>query len=226
MIINRALLAAGLLCAVLLAPAPVMAGSSPEPPSSDQLAAALLVPEDLGPGFAHSADLNRDPLSSTVLLSKACTRAVKGIAPLYRAKFATALENADEWERLNEYIVNGTRSDIATLERAAKVMVRDCDHVSVTRRYAKDSIRKLQVGKLGDSVYAIKIRSGIPGRNLDKDSMIAIDIVIIRVGHTMIALEHTVNVGRPDSALTRSAAETATRRLQKTLEDSPVEIPL
>ncbi|MBB2742095.1 UNVERIFIED_ORG: hypothetical protein FHR35_001917 [Microbispora rosea subsp. rosea] len=138
---------------------------------------------------------------------------------------ATALENADEWERVDEYIVSGTRSEIAALERAAKATVRNCGHLAVTRRYTKDTIRKLQVGKLGDSVYAIKIRSGIPGRNLDKDSMIAIDIVIIRVGHTMIALDHSVNVGQPDSALTRSAAETATTRLQKALEDSPIEIP-
>jgi hypothetical protein len=164
-------------------------------------------------------------LYSTVRLSKACTRAVKGIIPLYRAKSATALENADEWEGVNEYIVSGTRSKIAALERAAKAMVRDCAHVTVTRRYTKDAIRKLQVGKLGDSVYAIKIRSGIPDRNLDKDSMIAIDIVIIRVGHTMIALDHRVNVGQPDPALTRAAAETATTRLEKVLEDSPVEIP-
>ncbi|GLX10235.1 hypothetical protein Misp03_71610 [Microbispora sp. NBRC 16548] len=183
------------------------------------------MPEDLGPGFTRSTYLNRDPLYSTVRLSKACTRAVKGIVPLYRAKLATALENADEWERVDEYIVSGTRSEIADLERAAKAMVRNCGHLAVTRRYTKDTIRKLQVGKLGDSVYAIKIRSGIPGRNLDKDSMIAIDIVIIRVGHTMIALDHSVNVGQPDSALTRSAAETAATRLQKALEDSPIEIP-
>ncbi|MEV0758259.1 hypothetical protein [Streptosporangium sp. NPDC050280] len=39
--------------------------------------------------------------------------------------------------------------------------------------------------------------------------MVAIDIVIIRVGNTMIALEHDGNVGEFDPSLTKSAAQMA-----------------
>ncbi|MFJ2030523.1 hypothetical protein [Streptosporangium sp. NPDC087985] len=197
-----------------------MAESSPEPPSLDQLRAALLLPEDLGEGFTRSAIRNRDPLYSSVTRSKACTRAVKGIAPLYRAKAATWLKKEDKWEGVSEYIVSGTRGKISALERAAKVMVRDCGHVTVTTDATKDTVRKLSVGRLGDGVYGIKLRSGFPDRNLDKESMIAIDIMIIRVRNTMIVLEHDGHVGQFDPALTRSAAEAATTRLQEALENS------
>ncbi len=220
MIINRALFATGLLCGLLLTPASALAESSPKPPSPEQLKAALLLPEDLGDGFTRNTIRNRDPLYDTVTRSKACTRAVKGIAPLYRAKAATWLKKEDEWEGVSEYIVSGTSAKISALERAAKTMVRDCNRVTVTTDGAKDTIRKLSVGRLGDGVYGIKLRSGFPDSDLDKESMVAIDIVIIRVRNTMIVLEHDGHVGQFDPALTRPAAETATRRLQESLEAS------
>ncbi|NUW44476.1 hypothetical protein [Nonomuraea rhodomycinica] len=220
MIIHRSLLATGLLCGMLLTPTPASAAISPQPPSPDQLKAALLLPENLGEDFTHNTTRNRDPLYDMVTRSKACTTAVKGIVPLYRAKSATWLKKKDKWEGMSQYIVSGTRGKISALERAAKKMVRDCSHVTVTSDAAKDTIRKLPVGKLGDGVYGIKLRSGFPGKNLDKDSMVAIDIVIIRVENTMMVLDHDGHVGEFDPSLTRSAAETATRRLREILQAS------
>ncbi|MEV0194884.1 hypothetical protein [Nonomuraea sp. NPDC050691] len=220
MIIYRSLLATGLLCVVLSTPTPASAASPPQPPSPDQLKAALILPADLGEDFTRNTIRNRDPLNDMVTRSKACTTAVKGIVPLYRAEAATWLKKEDTWEGVSEYIVSGTRGKISTLERAAKKMVRDCSHVTVTSDATKDTIRKLSVGMLGDGVYGIKLRSGFPGRNLDKESMVAIDIVIVRVGNTMILLDHDGHVGQFDPALTRSAAETATRRLREALETS------
>ncbi|MGW3365244.1 hypothetical protein ACWDOR_20125 [Streptosporangium canum] len=221
MITNRPLFVAGLLFGVLLAPVPALAESSPKLPSPDRLKAALLLPEDLGTDFAHRASWNRDPDRYDIATrSKVCTRAVKGIVPLYRAKAATWLRRKDNWEGVSEYVVSGTRGKISALERAAKVMVRDCSGVTVTTDATKETIRKLSIGRLGDAAYGIKLRSGFPGRNLDKESMVAIDIVIIRVGNTMIALEHDGHVGQFDPALTRPAAETATRRLLEALEAS------
>ncbi|GGK61147.1 hypothetical protein Ppa06_24920 [Planomonospora parontospora subsp. parontospora] len=221
MITKRSIFAS-LLCGVLFVQAPALAEASPEPPSPDQFKAALLLPEDLGTDFTRTTDWNRDPSQYDIVTGskKACIKAVKGIVPLYRAKAATWLRKDDEWEGVSEYILSGTRDKISTLERAAKVMVRDCSGVTVTTDATKETIRKLSVGKLGDRVYGIKLRSGFPGRNLDKESMVAIDIVIIRVRNTLIALEHDGHVSQFDPALTKSAAETATRRLQEVLEAS------
>ncbi|MET8000045.1 hypothetical protein [Nonomuraea glycinis] len=220
-ITNRSLFAVSILCGVLLVQAPALAESSPKPPSADQLEAALLLPEDLSADFARTTSRNRNPDRYDIVTgSKVCTRAVKGIVPLYRAKAATWLRKDDEWEGVSEYIVSGTRSKISALERAAKVMVRDCSGVTVTTDATKETIRKLSVGKLGNGVYAIKLRSGFPGRNLDKESMVAIDIVIVKVRNTLITLEHDGHVGQFDPTLTRSAAERATRRLQETLGES------
>lgn len=221
MIIGRSLFAAGLLSGVFLTSVPALAESSPEPPSPNRLKAALLLPKDLGTEFARHVSGNRDPDQYDILLSsKACTRAVKGIVPLYRAKAATWLRKKDKWEGVSEYIVSGTRGKISALERAAKVMVRDCNGIKVTTDATQDTIRTLAVGRLGDASYGIRLRSGFPGRNLDKESMVAIDIVITRVGNTMIALEHDGHVGQFDPTLTRSAAQTATSRLLEALKAS------
>ncbi|MER6578021.1 hypothetical protein [Nonomuraea sp. NPDC001023] len=221
MITVRALFAASFLCGVLLVPVPAAAESSPKPLPPDRLKAALLLPEDLGIGFVRHASWKREPHRYDIVTrSKACTRAVKGVLPLYRAKAATWLRKEDGWEGVSEYIVSGTRGKISALERAAKVMVRDCNGVTVTTDATKDTIRKLSVGRLGDASYGLKLRSGFPGRNLDKESMVAIDIVITRVGNTVIALEHDGHVGQFDPALTRSAAQTATSRLLEALKAS------
>ncbi|SFJ01238.1 hypothetical protein SAMN05216275_10631 [Streptosporangium canum] len=50
--------------------------------------------------------------------------------------------------------------------------------------------------------------------------MVAIDVVIIRVGNTMIALEHDGNVGEFAPSLTKSAAQTAVTRLHQSLQDN------
>ncbi|MFI6598440.1 hypothetical protein ACIBHX_19450 [Nonomuraea sp. NPDC050536] len=218
MIIKPPFVAAGLLAGTLLTPPPAMAAASAAPPSPDQLKAALLTSEDLSSDFTRTPPSRWSPFAPSNAHTKSCTTAVKNIAPLYRTKIATRFEREEGWEWVNEYIVSGTHGKISTLERAAKALARDCPGVRFVTKGTKDTIRKLSVGTLGDAVYAIKYRSGFPDSNLDKDSMVAIDIVIIRVRNTMITLDHTGNVNAFDPATTRTAAEAATQRLQRTIE--------
>lgn len=109
------------------------------------------------------------------------------------------------------------------MERAAKAMVRHCRKITVKTEGSQDIIRKLSIGRLGDGVYGVKFRSGFPDSNLERDAelatgmMVAIDIVLIRVGKTMIVLEHDGNVGEFDPPLTKSAAQAAVMRLQQAL---------
>ncbi|WP_214317374.1 hypothetical protein [Nonomuraea sediminis] len=217
MIIKPSLLATGLVAGALLMPPPAASATSPSP---DQLKAALLTPEDLGSDFTRTTLSPLSPLDSSDAHTKSCTRAVKSIAPLHRTKIAARFERADGWEWISEYLVSGTRGKISRLERSAKALTRDCPGVRFVTKDTKDTIRKLSVGRLGDAMYAIRYRSGFPDSDLDKDSMVATDIVIIRVRNTMITLAHTGNVNAFDPAATKTAAEAATRRLQSTLEQT------
>ncbi|GIH70727.1 hypothetical protein [Sphaerimonospora thailandensis] len=222
MIIKRSVLAAGLTgllgAALLVSASPALAGSPPKPPTPAQLRSALLQPEDLGDDFEHNTIRNRELLSPRLAHTKACVKAMKGVKPLTRSKVATWLAREEAPEGVNEYVVSGTSAQISALERAAKVMVRDCGHVNAGTKEIKQTIRKLSVGKLGDGAYGIRFRNVIPSVN--PDPSMAVDIVIIRVKNTMITLEHNGFYGKFDADLTRTAAEIATTRLQEILDGS------
>ena len=217
MIVKSSALAAGLLGGVLLVCPPALAESPAKPPSPAELRAALLLPEDLGTDFSHNEIHNRELLDADSAHTKACTKAIKGLNPLPRSKTATWLARDEAPEGFKEFIVSGTPAQISALERAAKVMVRDCGHVNASTKSGKKTISKLSVGKLGDRAYGIKFRSRIP--SMGDGPTMAVDIVIIRVKNTMIALEHDGFFGQFDPDLTRPAAETAATRLQEVLEN-------
>ncbi|MEU7985210.1 hypothetical protein AB0B56_10125 [Streptosporangium canum] len=219
-------LLAAVLAGSLLVPSPALAGKSSVLRSPDPLKAALLSPEDLGSDFTRRGFRTSGLLNPTFARVKKCGTAVKSIAAVYRAKAATGLKHKDRWEGISEYIVSGTAGEISALERAAKAMVRHCRKITVKTDGSKDIIRKLSIGRLGDSVHGIKFRSGFPDSDLERDAelstgmMVAIDVVIIRVGNTMIALEHDGNVGEFDPSLTKSAVQTAVTRLHRSLQDN------
>lgn len=185
--------------------------------SSGRLEKALLSPKDLGAEFSRHSQRNQDPTQyDMVSRSKKCTKAVKGIVPLYRARAATWLRRGNGWEGVSEYLLGGGRDRISALERAAETMVRDCSGVKVVTKASQDTIQKLPVGRLGDAAYGIRLRSGFPGENLEDESMVAIDIVIIRAGNTILVLEHDGHAGQFDPKLTGSAARAAIKKLLKT----------
>ncbi|MET8159714.1 hypothetical protein ABZT47_25380 [Sphaerisporangium sp. NPDC005289] len=214
------------LAGSLLSPSPALAGNVSAPSSADPLKAALLAPKDLGSEFTRRDYRTTGLLNPAFTHSKACGEASKRVAAVYRTKIATALKYRKRWEGVSEYIWSGTSSEISTLERAARSMVRHCRKITIRSDGANDIIRRLPVGRLGDSAYGIKFRSGFPGSDLERDSepatgmMVAIDVVIIRYKNTLIVLEHDGNVGEFVPALTRSAAETAVARLRVTQRNS------
>lgn len=218
MIAKRLFLAAGLLSGVLFVPASAAAEAPAEPPSPQRLKAALLTPQDIGAGFTRVKDGDRESLIPENTHTQACTTAINGIAPLYQAKAATWLENEATWESVHHFIVSGTRSEISELEQAAKAMVRHCRRVTKTSKHSRLWIRELRVGELGDGAYGIRFRDDLPNATSIRDSMVTIDIVVIRVRNTMLLLEHTGHIGQFDTRLTKSAAEIATKRLQKLLK--------
>ncbi|MFD1538865.1 hypothetical protein [Nonomuraea guangzhouensis] len=215
---------AGVLAGSLLTSSPGLAQNVSAQRSADPLKAALLVPKDLGSDFSRRDYRTTGLRNSTFAHSTACGKASKRLTAVYRTKIATALKHQERWEGISEYIVSGTSSEISTLERAAKAMVRHCRKITVKTDGSRDIIRQLSIGRLGDSTYGIKFRSGFPNSNLERDSelassmMVAIDVVIIRVKNTLMVLEHDGNVGEFDSALTKSAAKTAVARLLETRE--------
>ncbi|MEW9533108.1 hypothetical protein [Microbispora sp. NPDC049125] len=198
-----------------------MAQNVSAPRSFDPLKAALLMPKDLGSEFSLRGYRTEGLLNPAFAHSKACGKASKRIAVIYRTKISTALERKERWEGISEYIVSGPSGETSALERAARSMVRHCREITVKTDGSKDIIRKLSISRLGDSTYGVKFRSGFPDSNLERDSelaagmMVAIDVVIIRVKSTLIVLEHDGNVGEFDPALTKTAAETAVTRLQE-----------
>ncbi|MBO3750033.1 hypothetical protein J5X84_28460 [Streptosporangiaceae bacterium NEAU-GS5] len=203
------------LCMSLMTPA-----AAHEREAAVPLKGALLVPKDLGSEFAHRGYLTDGLRQPTFKHTKACGAAAKAAAGVYRTKVTTAIKHKERWEGISEYIVSGTRHKISTLERAAKDVVRHCQKITIKTWGSQDIIRKLSIGRLGDATYGIKFRSGFPDGDLERDSelpaemMVAIDIVIIRVGNTLIVLEHDGNVGQFDPKLTKSAAKTAVARLK------------
>ncbi|MEV4249698.1 hypothetical protein AB0J63_40580 [Streptosporangium canum] len=226
MITKCSFLLSAVLAGSLLVPSPALAGKSSALRSPDPLKAALLSPEDLGSDFTRRGFRTSGLLDPTFARVKKCGTAVKSVAAVYRAKAVTGLKHRDRWEGISEYIVSGTASEISVLERAAKAMVRHCHKITVKTDSSQDIIRKLSIGRLGDGVYGIKFRSGFPDSNLERDAelaasmMVAIDVVIIRVGNTMIVLEHDGNVGEFDPSLTKSAAQAAVTRLHQALQDN------
>ncbi|MFD9949977.1 hypothetical protein ACFWYW_28335 [Nonomuraea sp. NPDC059023] len=212
---------AAVLAGSLLVPGPALAENVSG--QVDPLRAALLVPEDLGSEFARRDYTTKGLLNPAFTRTKACRKAVKSLTAVYRTKVSTALEHTDRWEGISEYLVSGTPRKISALERAAKAMVRSCRKITVKTQGTQEIIRRLSLGRLGDSVYAVKFRSGFPDSDLERDAelatemMVAIDIALIRVGNTMIVLEHDGHVGAFDPPLTRSAAQTAVMRLQEAL---------
>jgi len=219
MIIKWSFPAVAALAGSLLVPSPSLAQNPSAPHSASPLKAALLVPKDLGDEFSRRNYRTKGLLNPVFAHSKACGKASKRIAAVYRTKIATALKYQERWEGISEYIVSGTSSEISTLERAAKSMVRHCRKITVQSDGSKDIIRQLSTGRLGDSAYGIKFRSGFPSSNLERDSelaasmIVAIDVVIVRVKNALIVLEHDGNVGEFDPALTKTVAKTAVARL-------------
>ncbi len=226
MITRCSFLLAAVLAGSLLAPSPALAGKSSALRSPDPLRAALLSPEDLGSEFARRGYRTSGLLSPAFARNKKCGAAVKNVAVVYRSKVATGLKHRDRWEGVSEYIVSGTAGEISALERAAKAMVRHCRRITVETDGSKEIVRKLPIDRLGDGTYGVKFRNGFPDSDLDRDTelaagmMVAIDIVIIRVGNTVIALEHDGNVGEFDPSLTESAARAAVTRLRQALRDN------
>ncbi|MEU5867595.1 MULTISPECIES: hypothetical protein [unclassified Nonomuraea] len=120
--------------------------------------------------------------------------------------------------------MSGTSRELSALERAAKAVIRHCGRITIRTGASREIIRRLSIGRLGDGAYGIRFRSGLVNSKLESDShmsgmMIAIDIVIVRVGNVLIALEHDGNVGEFDPALTRTAAELAVARVQEAAQD-------
>ncbi|NRQ30877.1 hypothetical protein HII36_03360 [Nonomuraea sp. NN258] len=120
--------------------------------------------------------------------------------------------------------MSGTSRELAALERAAKAVVRHCRKTTIKTSASREIIRKLSIGGLGDGAYGIKFRSGLASSKLEPDAdmsgmMVAIDIVIIRVGNVVIALEHDGNVGEFDPTLTRTAAQLAVARLREATQN-------
>ncbi|MBT2224728.1 hypothetical protein [Nonomuraea sp. NEAU-A123] len=218
MIFKRWTLAAGLLGGALLVSPPALAESHVGAPSPDQLKAALLVPEDLGTDFVLNKIRNRDPLDPHATHTKACAKAIKGLVPLYRSKTATWLMRDGVTEGVSQFVVSGSAARVSGLERAAKVMVRDCGHVKARSKGVTDTIGKLSVGKLGSGTYGIKFRSMNPSASVGPT--MAVDIVIIRDENTMVLLEHSGFYGRFESGLTRTAAAKAAAKLQEALNGS------
>ncbi|MGV9310245.1 hypothetical protein ACWDLG_43345 [Nonomuraea sp. NPDC003727] len=218
MIIKRSTVAAGLLGGLLLMSPPALAEGPAGPVSPAELKTALLLPEDLGAEFVHNKIRNREFLDAETAHTKACAKAIKGLAPFSRSKAATWLMRDGVPEGVREFIVSGTRAQLSTLERAAKVMVRDCGQVRAGTKNMKKTITKLPVGRLGDSAYGIRYWAENPAT--DQGPVMAVDIVIIKVGDAMIALEHSGFYGRFDPDLTRPAAEKAATRLREALESS------
>ncbi|MBE3007933.1 hypothetical protein IL992_01825 [Microbispora sp. NEAU-D428] len=218
MIVKRLVLAAGLVGGAILASPPALAQNAAVPPSPAQLRAALLLPEDLDADFSYNEIRNRDLLSSDDAHTKACAKALKGVRPLARSKVATWLARDEAPEGVSEFIVSGTSAQISALERAAGAMVRDCGHVDASTKGVKETITRFPVGKLGDRAYGIRFRSRIVA--MGKGPTMALDLLIIRVRNTMIALEHNGFYGQFDPDLTRPAAVTAVTRLREVLKST------
>lgn len=211
-------LAAGLLGGALLVSPPVLAESQAKSLSPAQLKAALLVPEDLGTDFVRNKIHNREILIPKSARTKACVKAAKGLVPLYRSKTATWLMRDGVTEGVSQFIVSGSSARISLLERAAKVMVRDCDHINASTKREKKTIAKLSVGKLGSAAYGIKLRSTEPSASMGPT--MAIDIVVIRDKNTMVLLEHNGFYGHFKSGLTRVAAVKAVAKLREAQNSS------
>ncbi|MET8004829.1 hypothetical protein [Nonomuraea glycinis] len=218
MIFKRVALIAGLLGGAVFGSPQALAEDNVGQPSPAQLRAALLQPADLGSDFVRRKIRYRKPLlDRDYVHTKACAQAVNRVAPLYRSKTATWIVRGELAEGINQFIVSGTASRTAALERAAKVMVRDCAKGRAARLKkdpgATATITKLPVGKLGSGM---RYRLMEP-RNSDDPTMV-VDMVIIRVENTLIALEYSCFYTEYDPDLTRSAAKTATAKLQKALK--------
>jgi hypothetical protein len=220
---ERSFFAAVVLAGSLLSPSPALAATSSSVGPHDPPKAALLVPDDLGSEFARRDYRTKGLLNSVFTRNKACGKAATSLTTIYRTKVSTALKHTERWEGISEYLVSGTPRDISAIERAAKAMVRHCQKVTVRTKGSRDTIRELSIGRLGDSAFGVKFRSGFPDSKLERDAelatgmMLANDIVLIRVGNTMIMLEHDGNVGEFDPALTKSAARTAVTRVRSGL---------
>lgn len=121
---------------------------------------------------------------------------------------------------MHQYVLTGSRRKIAALEEAAEEMVDECDGITLLTKSTKETSRKLKIGKIGDATYGLKLRYGFRKLDPDETFMVATDIVIIRSGNAMIAIEHDGHVGQLDPKLTKIAAQAALKRLQKALKGS------
>ncbi|WP_146615444.1 hypothetical protein [Nonomuraea aridisoli] len=217
---KRSFLLAALLVGSLLGVSPATAQDSSAQRSPDPFKAALLAPEDLGEKFARHRFRTRGLRNPAFTHTKPCATAVKDLVPVYRTKVSTALKHTDRWEGISEYIVSGTSRVLSALERAAKAVIRHCGKTTIKTSGAKVIIRKLSIGQLGDGAYGIRFRDGLVNSKLESDAsmsgmMVAIDIVIIRVGNAVIALEHDGHVDEFDPTLTETAARLAVARLRE-----------
>ncbi len=218
MIFKRVALIAGLLGGAVFVSPPALAEDNVGQPSPAQLRAALLQPADLGSDFVRRKIRYRKPLlDRDYVHTKACAQAINRFAPLYRSKTAIMIARGELAEGITQFIVSGTASRTAALERAAKVMVRDCAKGKAARLKkdpgATATITKLSVGKLGSGM---RYRLTEP-RNSEDPTMV-VDMVIIRVENTLMALEYSCFYTEYDPDLTGAAAKTATAKLQKALK--------
>lgn len=218
MIFKRVALIAGLLGGTIFVSPPALAEENVGQPSPAQLRAALLQPADLGSDFVRRKIRYRKPLlDRDYVHTKACAQAINRFAPLYRSKAAIMIARGELAEGITQFIVSGTASRTAALERAAKVMVRDCAKGKAARLKkdpgATATITKLPVGKLGSGM-----RYRLTRTRTSEDPTMVVDMVIIRVENTLMALEYSCFYTEYDPDLTGAAAKTATAKLRKALK--------
>ncbi|WP_214320609.1 hypothetical protein [Nonomuraea sediminis] len=203
-------LTAALLGGAVLAVPPALAESR-----APSLKPALLVSEDVGDDFVPNGTKNRSPLLARHAHTKPCAKAVNGLIPFYRSKTATWLMRDGVTEGVNEFIVNGSAAQIDGLERAAKVLVRDCGHVKARGASVRETINRLSVGKLGSATYGIKFRAQEPDAEIGP--IMAVDLVVIRDGNTIALVEHNGFYARFEPELTGDVATTAATKLHEAL---------
>jgi hypothetical protein len=206
-------------CSLVLAAA--VAGSLllPAQAMGNDLKSVLLKPKNLGSGFASALPRTQGMLRPAFAHNEACGKAVRAFAGLYGTGVATGLTYQGPQEGFSEYLVRGGKGEITGLGRLADIVARSCRRITVMAGGTKDIIRPLRIGRVADETYGLKYRSGAPDSQLEWENpgaglTLAIDVVVVRRGGTIMVLEHDGTAGHFHPGLTKSVAKAAAKRLR------------